>query len=601
MMRPMRAPDEHLRVRFDDLTRTTKQALRFLEPVGVVEARTADEVAGALDALDAACRAGRWAAGYVAYEAAPGLDPALGVRGRAPGDPFAGMPLVWFGIFDRVERHTDGADAGPDSADPPPEIEWEPSVPRDRYDRTIEAIREHIRAGDTYQVNYTLRLRGSLRTDPEALYRHLYRAQRAPYNAYLRAGRYHVLSASPELFFRIDGDRITTRPMKGTAPRGRWVAEDDTAARDLRASTKDRAENAMIVDLLRNDVGRIARPGSVRVPALFQTERYETVWQMTSTVTARLLPDVSATDALRALFPCGSVTGAPKVRTMELIRNLEDSPRGVYTGAIGFLAPHGAPGPRACFNVAIRTVVVDDETRTAEYGVGGGITWDSTARGEYEEVLAKARVLTERRPEFGLLETLAHVPDTGFRHLEAHLDRLRSSARYFGFTYDEGAVRDALAKAVVEVDGPARVRCVIHRAGSANAHASPLHPDPGAPVRLAIDEPTVDPRDPFLFHKTTTRQRYTDAAARHPDADDVLLVNLRGEVTESTIANVAVLLDGRWWTPPRDAGLLPGIGRAAALESGRIAERSLSVADVRRAASIVLLSSVRGRRPASLV
>jgi para-aminobenzoate synthetase/4-amino-4-deoxychorismate lyase len=357
----------------------------------------------------------------------------------------------------------------------------------------------------------------------------------------------------------------------------------------------------MIVDLLRNDVGRIARPGSVRVPALFQTERYETVWQMTSTVAARLLPDLSGTGALRALFPCGSVTGAPKARTMEIIRDLEDSPRGVYTGAIGFLAPPDAPGPRACFNVAIRTVVVDEQTRSAEYGVGGGITYDSTARGEYEEVVAKARVLSERRPEFALLETLAHDPESGFPHLDAHLDRLRSSARYFGFTYDEGTVRDALDKAVVDVDGAARVRCVIGRDGSAAVEAAVLLPGPETPVRVAIDESTVDPGDPFLYHKTTMRRRYTDAAARHPAADDVLLVNLRGEVTESTIANVAVLLDGRWWTPALASGLLPGTARAAALASGRLAERAISVADARRAASIALLSSVRGWRPATIV
>lgn len=598
-MQPMQAPDDDLEVRFDDLTRAEPFGLRFAGPVGVVAAHAAHEVPGALDAVDAACRSGRWAAGFVAYEAASGLDPALRVRGRTPADPFAGLPLVWFAIFDRAERTTQ--DGRPPAGDPPAAAAWKPSIPRERYDRSIEAIREHIRAGDTYQVNYTLRLRSTLETDPKALYRHLCRAQRGAYHAYLRAGRYHVLSASPELFFRIDGDRITTRPMKGTAPRGRWVAEDDAAARDLRASAKDRAENAMIVDLLRNDVGRIARPGSVRVPALFQTERYETVWQMTSTVTGRLLPGVSPTDALRALFPCGSVTGAPKVRTMELIHDLEDSPRGVYTGAIGFLAPADAPGPRACFNVAIRTVVVDDDSRTAEYGVGGGITYDSTARGEYEEVVAKARVLSERRPEFGLLETLAHDPGTGFRHLEAHLERLRSSARYFGFTYDEGAVRDALDKAVVEFGGAARVRCVVGRDGSATAEAEALLPDPETPVRVAVDTPTVDPGDPFLFHKTTMRRRYAEAAARHPAAEDVLLVNLRGEVTESTIANVAVLLDGRWWTPPLASGLLPGTARTAALASGRLAERAISVADARRAASIALVSSVRGWRPATIV
>jgi para-aminobenzoate synthetase/4-amino-4-deoxychorismate lyase len=252
---------------------------------------------------------------------------------------------------------------------------------------------------------------------------------------------------------------------------------------------KDRAENAMIVDLLRNDVGRIARAGSVRVPALFQTERYETVWQMTSTVTARLLPGLGTTDVLRALFPCGSVTGAPKVRTMQIIRDLEDSPRGVYTGAVGYLAPEGAPGPRACFNVAIRTVVVDKDSGVAEYGVGGGITYDSTASGEYDEVAAKARVLSVRRPEFDLLETLAHDPSRGYRHLLGHLERLRASARYFGFTYDEGAVRAALEKAVVGIDGPARVRCVVRRDGSAEAEAAGMPPNAEAPVRLAVDRP----------------------------------------------------------------------------------------------------------------
>jgi para-aminobenzoate synthetase / 4-amino-4-deoxychorismate lyase len=602
MMRPMRPPGEDLQVRFDDLTRTTPMSLRFLEPIGVVEASAPDEIAGALDAVEAACAEGRWAAGFLAYEAAPGLDPALRVHDRDHVDPFAELPLVWFAVFERAERTTDdlAASSDADADESRGTAGWEPSITRSHYDRTIETIREHIRAGDTYQVNYTLRLRAMLEEDPLGLYRRLCRAQRAAYNAYLRAGRYHVLSASPELFFRIDGDRITTRPMKGTAARGRWVAEDDTAARDLRASAKDRAENAMIVDLLRNDLGRIARPGSVRVPALFQTERYETVWQLTSTVTARLHAGVSPTAALRTLFPCGSVTGAPKVRTMEIIRDLEDSPRGVYTGAIGFFAPPDAPGPRACFNVAIRTVVVDDTTGTAEYGVGGGITYDSTARGEYREVVSKARVLSERRPEFSLLETLAHDPATGFRRLDAHLDRLRSSARYFGFTYDEGTVRDALDKAVVETDGMARVRCVLQRDGSAAAEAAALPTGPATPARVAIDDPTVDPRDPFLFHKTTLRRRYVDAAARHPDADDVLLVNLEGEVTESTIANVAVELEGRWWTPPLTAGLLPGVERGRALADGRIEERPLSVADVRRAASIALLSSVRGWRPASL-
>jgi para-aminobenzoate synthetase/4-amino-4-deoxychorismate lyase len=598
-MQRMDPPGDDIDVRFDDLTRIQPVALRFSGPLRVIVARRPGEVVAALEKAEAAIDRGLWVAGFIAYEAAPGLDPSLVVRDRDPVDPFADLPLVWLAVFDRAERTTGGvADA---AGEPDGRLRWEPSIARERYDASIEAIREHIRAGDTYQANYTLRLRARLERDPRALYRGLCRAQRASYNGYLRAGRYHVLSASPELFFRIDGDRVTTRPMKGTAPRGRWVAEDDAAARTLRASVKDRAENAMIVDLLRNDLGRIARPGSVRVPALFQTERYETVWQMTSTVTARLLPGLRTTDVLRALFPCGSVTGAPKVRTMQIIRDLEDSPRGLYTGAIGYLAPAGAPGPRACFNVAIRTVVVDAETGVAEYGVGGGITYDSTARGEYDEVTAKTRVLSERRPDFDLLETLAYERARGFRHLEAHLERLRASARYFGFTYDEGAVREVLEKAVVGLDGALRVRCVARRDGSAEAEAAPLPPGPDAPVRLALDHPTIDPGNALLFHKTTVRERCVDAVVRHPGADDVLLVNRSGDVTESTIANVAVRLDGRWWTPPLSSGLLPGIERAAALTAGRLAERVISVEDVRRAGDLALLNSVRGWRRATLV
>jgi para-aminobenzoate synthetase/4-amino-4-deoxychorismate lyase len=285
---------------------------------------------------------------------------------------------------------------------------------------------------------------------------------------------------------------------------------------------------------------------------------------------------------------------------MELIAELEDSPRGVYCGSVGWIAPAGAPGPSASFNVAIRTVVVDSETRAAEYGVGGGITWDSSAAGEYEETVAKARVLTARRPPFELLETMRREPGAPILHLEEHLDRLRASAGYFGFPFDEPAIRTALDPAGSGMDRPARIRLRLSRA-KVEVGVSPIDQGEPEPVRVALDDVPVDPSDVFLFHKISLRQRYEDARKRHPDADDALLVNNRGELTESTIANVAVKLEGRWWTPPLDAGLLAGIGRRIALETGTLVERTITVGELRTAESIALVSDSRGWRSAVLL
>lgn len=585
--------------RFDDLTGNSP-SFRLAEPVGVLEATRHDEVRGVLDAAEGAAARGLWVAGYVAYEAAPGLDPALSVRARVASDPFERLPLAWFAMFERRE----------DTVLPAPQADpdlstaeaWRPSIDRATYDRAIARIRDHIARGETYQVNYTLRLRSLVEGDERGLYRDLCYAQRGAFAGYLNLGRYRVLSASPELFFRLDDDVLTTKPMKGTAPRGRWPAEDRAVAERLRGSVKDRAENAMIVDLLRNDVGRVAVPGSVAWSDVFDLERFETVWQLTSTVTARVRPDAGIADVFAAMFPCGSVTGAPKARTMELIADLEDSPRGVYCGAVGYLAPPGSGHPSARFNVPIRTVVLDAETGTAEYGVGGGITWDSKAAGEYEETVAKARVLVDRRPGFELYETILHEPGQGFRHLGRHLARLRSSCEYFGFALDEPAVVAAAEREAARFpDRAARVRVVVDRRGRVTSGGLPL-PEPVELVRVAVDEvEPVDPSDPMVFHKTTRRRRYEEAKARHPDADDVVLTNVRGEITETTIANVAVKLGDRWWTPPLDAGLLPGVGRELALEEGRVEERPITVAELRHAEGVALVSDNRGWRTVELI
>jgi para-aminobenzoate synthetase/4-amino-4-deoxychorismate lyase len=586
-----------IEARFDDLG-PGGSSFRLIGPAGVLEARRTDEVAGVIDAAESAAGRGLWAAGFVAYEAAPGLDPALAVRTRPPGDALAELPLAWFALFEGredtllPEPRQDGPPASADG--------WRPSVDRTTYDAAIAAIRERIAAGDTYQVNHTLRLRSTVTGDERGLYRDLCFAQRGRYGAYLNIGRFRVCSASPELFFELDGDRLTTRPMKGTAPRGRWTAEDERVAERLVASVKDRAENAMIVDLIRNDLGRVARPGGVSWSEVFAAERYETVWQLTSTVTAAVRPGTGLVEIFRALFPSGSVTGAPKVRSMQIIAELEDSPRGVYCGAVGVIGPPEA-GPLARFNVAIRTVTVDGETGLAEYGVGGGITWDSHADSEFDEAVAKARVLTERRPRFELLETLMHEPGTGLRLLDAHIARLRGSAGYFGFAFDEVAVREALAREAAAVpDRPSRIRLLLDRAGRITTASMPLAPRP-EPLRLEVDEVPVDPDDVMLFHKTSLRDRYDAARARHPGADDTLLTNLRGEVTETAVANVAVLLGGRWLTPPLDAGLLAGTERAARLADGAIREATVLLEDVAEAEELRVMNATGPWRRAVLV
>jgi len=579
-----------MEARFDDLS-GTEPSFRLIEPLGVVQADRPDEVPHVIGAAEAGAARGAWVAGFVSYEAAPGLDPSLRVHAGTT-DERLHPPLAWFAMFGARQETT--------LPDPPAErseasAAWTPSVDRARYDRAIEQIHERIARGDTYQVNHTLRLRARIEGDPRGLYRDLCHAQRGRYAAYVDTGAVRVLSASPELFFRIDGNRISTRPMKGTAPRGRWLAEDRAILAGLRSSVKDRAENAMIVDLLRNDLTRVAREGSVTWTDVFDAERYETVWQLTSTVSADLRPGADLLDVFRALFPSGSVTGAPKVSTMGIIAELEDAPRGVYCGSVGYLAPPSVPGPRARFNVAIRTVVQDGPSGRAEYGVGGGITWDSRAGAEYDEVVAKARVLTARRPPFRLLETLAYEPGVGVRRIDEHLARLRDSAEYFGFQLDEREVVAVVAREAARFPGRlARVRLLVDRRGRVDAGAAPASPPP-TPVRLAVD-PThpVDPADPFLFHKTTLRDRYDDARARFLDADDVILVNTRGEITETTIANLAVKLDGRWWTPPIEAGLLPGCERAALLAEGTIEERIVRLDELERAEGVAVLNSVRG-------
>src|SRR5258708_5940910 len=420
-------------------------------------------------------------------------------------------------------------------------------------------------------------------------------ANRPRHSAFLDCGRFVVCSASPELFFRLDRDVLTSRPMKGTAGRGLNPEQDREKGVELRQSQKNRAENVMIVDMVRNDLGRIARIGSVQVPRLFDLERYSTVWQMTSTVTARSFATVC--EILQALFPPASITGAPKARTTQIIAQLETSARGVYTGCIGYIAP----GRQANFSVAIRTATIDRDTGSVEYGVGGGIVWDSTSQSEYEECLLKARIVTDRPPPFSLLETLLWEPDSGWFLLDEHLRRLAAWGDYLDVPVDIATVRarlDALAGTFDAI--PQRVRLVVSRDGLVSCEAAPLA-EPGRRVRLALANSPVDPNDPFLYNKTTHREVYDKARAGRPDCDDVVLWNDRGEATETTIANVVIERNGRRITPPVECGLLPGVFRGHLLAGGELIEERITLDELRRASRIWVVNSVRKWREAELI
>jgi len=555
--------------------------------------------------------AGRYAVGYLSYEAAPAFDPAMRVRAGSR------IPLVWFGIHDgpqlrnEIRRPTAYACSA-----------WRSGTNEDRYGASVTRVREAIARGDTYQVNYTMPMHARFAGDPLGAWADLRRAQHHGWFAYLDIGSHAVASVSPELFFTWDGAEVVTRPMKGTRSRSPEPARDATLARQLRTSAKDRAENLMIVDLLRNDVARVSRPGSVQVPALFQIEDYPTVWQMTSTVTGQGRDGLFVDDIIAALFPCGSVTGAPKVRTMELITDVEDRPRGVYCGAVGVVWPGGT----AAFNVAIRTLIVDRDAGLARYDVGGGVVWDSDGATEHAEALAKAAVLAQTQRDAGLLETI-RVERAVVVLRDRHLDRLAASAAWFGRPFDRSLAARLLDDLAAET-GTHAVRCDDPEPGATPADTAALRvrlvlgPDGTLSIdSTALDEPfgmpcaphtdvarhvalarrPVDSTDPWLRHKTTARTAYERLRREDHGLFDTLLWNERRELTEFTIGNLVLDLGGELVTPPEDCGLLPGTLRGELLEcaaAGRpVVERVLTREDLTAAQAIWLVNAVRGWVP----
>ena len=550
----------------------------FSEPLAVIRADIPAQVPAALTEIQASLARGHYVAGWLGYELGYALEPRLA---RPQAAQPAG-PLLQLGVFG--PPGTKAPPAGGRAYAGPLRPEWSAGDYESRFAR----VKAYIAAGDVYQANLSFRARFAFAGDPLVLYEQLLAQSGAAHCAYIDCGP-RILSLSPELFFDLAGDgRITVRPMKGTALRG---ADDEAERAALAASGKDRAENLMIVDLIRNDLSRIAQAGSVAVSDLFKVETYPTLHTMVSTVTARTRADAGVADILRALFPCGSVTGAPKIRAMEILRELESSPRGAYCGAIGhFAPPENGRRISARFNVAIRTLTVRGEQ--GEMGIGGGVVQDSGAAGEYAECLLKARFFEVARKKLELIETLRW--ESGFSRLGAHLARMENSARVFGLAFDRDAAISALENAVAGRQGALRVRLTLNEAGAHDATAHDLAFNPPH-WTYAISPHRTDSRDLFLRHKTSWRDLY-ESEVKRLGTDEVIFVNERGELTEGARSNIFVARDGLLLTPPLEAGVLDGRLRAELIAQGKAREAKLAPDDL--AGEVYFGNSLRGLIPA---
>ena len=563
----------------------------YSEPIRIILASKAGDVPAALASLDKALAEGHHVAGFLAYELGYALEPHL----TALMPPGRSMPLISMGVFNAPSSCPE-LPAGPIR----PAAEFTPNIGPDAYRQGVERILEYIRAGDVYQVNFTLALSFERPDEPLALYQTLKRNQPVAYPAALRFDGNTLLSLSPELFFCIENGVITTRPMKGTAPRARFLMDDRTAGLALQCDVKNRAENLMIVDLMRNDLSRISKIGTVRVPQLFTLETYRTLHTLTSTVQGELKPDVRPSDVVRALFPCGSVTGAPKIRAMEIIRELERSPRGVYTGAIGVFRPDGS----ACFSVAIRTLSIPARG-PATIGVGGGIVADSDAASEAAETRLKARFFSglpsdaaDQAP-LKLIETLRWDPALGFAHIDRHLRRLADSAAYFAMPLESAGAERTLTERAANYTGAMRVRLTLDESGVIEITDAPLGAD-RAHWRYAVSEQMIKSDDPYRAHKTTRRALYDKEYARlsKQGCDEVLFLNERGELVEGSRSNLFIEHDGKLLTPPVGSGALPGTLRAELIDSGQAKEAVLVLEDLDEAGAVYFGNSVRGLKRA---
>lgn len=582
--------------------RAADRSLLFLEPHEQLIAWTPEDLDELLRAIDRRLSAGAFVAGFFHYECG---DRFVGIAAEPLATSPANEPIAWLGVFkapiefDHSTGRTYGTFPSAQMESLPPEvpisilvddIEIQPK----EYLARFERIQEYLHAGDTYQVNFTDRIRGIATSTPLAVYEYLLKQQPVPFAALINRPSGALLSFSPELFFRTSGRQITVRPMKGTWARGRNLAEDREAAYRLVHDEKNRSEHVMIVDLLRNDLGRICEFGSIKVENLFQAERYKTLFQMTSTISGKLRMDFTPSAVFRALFPSGSITGAPKRRTMEIIREIEAHPRGIYTGAIGYFGPDG----ESCFNVAIRTMEFSGDSFC--FGVGGGITADSDPREEYNECCLKAAFLTRQVPPFSLIETMR--ASGGIPLLDLHMNRLAESAEYFDIRYDAQRLRYELTNAARECgSAKCRVRVELDATGLWKISTSPLN-RVSWHGRLLLAEEHVSSRDVFRHHKTTNRQVLDRqlALARAAGFDEVMFLNEYAALTECAISNIFLRVKGRWMTPALVCGVLPGVYRTTLLNClGSVVESELYLEDLKAAERIVLCNAIRGVRPVS--
>ncbi len=581
----------------------TRLRFAFATPRAVLQTQHLHEVTTVLHAVQTHAQAGRWCVGYVSYEAAPAFDSALQVH-TATG------PLVWFAVYDEALPWPADLDAAQGLA---PEIAWQWQMDRAQFDAALATLHAGIAQGDYYQVNLTAPLTGTLHDTEDvedvedvedassdrahsshALFAALRRAQPGGYSAYIDTGDTQVLSVSPELFFDWRDGHLLTRPMKGTAARGATPDDDALQAQALRNSPKERAENVMVVDMLRNDVSRIAEPHSVQVPRLFHTQALPSVWQMTSDVTARTRAGCNLADVFTALFPCGSITGAPKVQAMRAIQALEPQARGVYCGAVGVIKPGGA----AIFNVPIRTVTLQGDQ--ARCGLGSGITSGSVADDEWAEWQHKRAFVHRATTRFELLETLGLL-NGQWHNLNEHLARIQQAALHFGYPWLQDLMAATLQPVQAQhASGPWRVRLLLDAQGRATAQAFAL---PATPERVRLQlasRPLQEAHGEFVRFKTTHRPHYDAFTPTQPDVFDTLLFNPQGELTECTRGNIALQIGGRWVTPPLRCGLLGGVGRASALQQGRVVEAVVRVDDLPQATGLAFINSLRGWVPADL-